>query len=158
MKLITLVALATTAVTGFALPALAGSLQQPVAEAPVAAPAPAAPVQMASGDWTGGYVGLGLGYDHAGTTPDIGSGSSGLGSIFGGYNYDFGRFVLGGELSANKAHANWGADTVKSTYDAKLRGGIDLGKTLVYATVGGEHADRGHRLQADRPDHPGRRG
>ena len=44
MKLITLVALATTAVTGFALPALAGSLQQPVAEAPVAAPAPAAPV------------------------------------------------------------------------------------------------------------------
>ena len=52
--------------------------------------------------------------------------------------------MLGGELSANKAHANWGADTVKSTYDAKLRGGIDLGKTLVYATVGGEHADGVH--------------
>jgi opacity protein-like surface antigen len=141
MKLLTLVALATT---GFALPALAGSLQQPAPEAQVAVPAPMAPAPMASGDWTGGYVGFGLGYDHANTKPDIGKGSSGLGSLFGGYNYDFGRFVLGGEVSANKSHANWGGNTLKTTYDAKLRGGVDLGKTLVYATVGGEHADGVH--------------
>jgi outer membrane immunogenic protein len=143
MKVFTLVAVATTAAAGFALPAVAGSLQQPAVEAPVAVPAPA-PVQMATGDWTGGYVGVGLGYDHASTSPDIGSGSSGLGSVFGGYNHDFGKFVLGGEIAANRAHANWGADTVKSTYDAKLRGGVDLGNTMVYATVGGEHADGVH--------------
>lgn len=140
MKVFTLVALATTAATGFALPALAGNMTQPTVEAPVATPAPVQQVQMANGDWTGGYVGVGVGYDKATTAPDIGSGSSGTGSIFGGYNYDFGKFVLGGEVAANRAHANWGAGTVKSTYDAKLRGGVDLGKTLVYATVGGEHA------------------
>lgn len=144
MKLLTLVALATTVSTGLAVPALAGNLQKPVPEAQVVAPAPIAPAPMQTGDWTGGYVGLGLGYDHASTSPDIGSGSSGRGSVFGGYNYDFGKFVLGGELSANSAHANWGANTVKATYDAKLRGGVDLGRTLVYATVGGEHADGVH--------------
>ncbi|MBI1217843.1 MAG: outer membrane beta-barrel protein [Rhodobacteraceae bacterium] len=146
MKVFTLVAVATTAATGFALPALAGSMQQPTVEAPVAVPVQPAPVQMSNGDWTGAYVGMGLGYDHASTSPDIGSGSSGLGSVFAGYNYDFGKFVLGGEVAANKAHANWGGDTLKSTYDAKLRGGVDLGKTMVYATVGGEHADGVHGI------------
>jgi opacity protein-like surface antigen len=144
MKLLTLVAVATTAASGFALPALAGNMTQPTVEAPVATPAPVQQVQMANGDWTGGYVGFGLGYDKATTSPDIGSGKSGMASIYGGYNYDFGKFVLGGEIAANKAHAGWGADTLKTTYDAKLRGGVDLGKTLVYATVGGEHANGVH--------------
>ena len=137
-------ALAATAAAGLAVPAFAGNLSQPKVEAPVAQPAPVAAAPMMTGDWTGAYAGLSMGYNHATTSPSIGSGSSGQAGIFGGYNYQFGRYVVGGEVGVNKAHANWGGNTLKTSYDAKLRGGVDLGKAMVYGTVGAKHAQDVH--------------
>lgn len=139
-----IVALATTAAAGFALPALAGNLKAPAPEPQVTAPAPVAPAPVMNGDWTGAYVGLGVGYDHAKSSPDVGSGSSGVGSIFGGYNYDFGKFVAGGEIGASKMHAGFGPNTLTSSYDAKLKGGMDLGRTMVYGAVGAVHGEHVH--------------
>lgn len=140
MKRIHLLAVATSAATVFAVPAFAGNLKAPTPEPPVTTPAP---VPVMTSDWTGGYVGLGLGYDKAKSSPGS-SGSSGIGSLYGGYNYDFGKFVLGGELGVGKMHAGYGAGTLKTTYDAKLRAGMDLGQTLVYGALGASHAQHVH--------------
>lgn len=137
------IAIAAALTTALAMPAVAGSLKPPVMEPEVAAPAPA-PVAPppASYDWTGAYVGGNLGYDHAGTSPNIGSGSSGLGGVYAGYNYDMGNFVLGGELGADKMHAGTGGGShLSSTVTAKLRAGYDMGRTLLYAAVGAQHAN-----------------
>ncbi len=145
MKRNLIVALATTSAVAFAIPAFAGNLKAPQPEAPVAVPA-AAPVQAApiGSDWTGAYVGLGLGYNHASTSPDVGSGTSGIGSVFGGYNYDFGKFVVGGELGMGRSHTGYGSGTMKTSYDAKVKGGVDLGRTMVYGALGAAHTDGVH--------------
>ncbi|MDE3081354.1 MAG: outer membrane beta-barrel protein [Paracoccaceae bacterium] len=143
MKRIMHLALAATAASALAVPAFAGNLAAPKVEPQVAAPAAAAPAPaaMPAGDWTGGYVGVGLGYDSANGPK---TGNSGVGSVFAGYNYDFGKFVLGGEIGANKAHAGWGPNTLTTSYDAKLKGGVGMGRTLFYGAVGAEHADNVH--------------
>jgi predicted porin len=54
-----------------------------------------------------------------------------------GYDYDFGRFVLGGELDYDLTDIDLGgAATVDNVLRLKVRGGYDLGRTLVYATAG----------------------
>lgn len=136
MKRITTSTLAVLALTS--THALAGSADPAPVEAPVAVPAP---VVSYGGDWTGGYVGLGLGnldVDGSGTADgdDISYG------IHGGYDYDFGRYVLGGEVEFDAADINLGgAATVDSVTRLKLRGGYDLGRTLIYATVGAARVD-----------------
>lgn len=142
MKRIMHIALATATASAFALPALAGNLRAPQPEPEVTpAPVAVAPAPVV-GDWTGGYAGVGLGWDQA--KSDAHKGTSGIGSVFAGYDYDFGKFVLGGELGANKSHASYGTGTLKTSYDAKVRGGVDLGKTLVYGALGAAHADGVH--------------
>lgn len=144
MKRILQIALAAGLGSAFAVPALAGNLTQPKPE-PQVAPAPAPVVTApAPADWTGGYAGVGLGYSKAKTSPDVGSGSSGIGSLYGGYNKQFGNFVVGGEVGLNKAHSNYGTGTLKTSYDAKLRGGYATGKTLIYGALGAAHADSVH--------------
>lgn len=61
-----------------------------------------APVETyTGGDWTGFYAGGQLGYaDIDGTGAADGSG--GTYGVHGGYNYDFGQFVLGGEVDYDK--------------------------------------------------------
>lgn len=144
MKRITLLAITTASASALALPALAGNLQAPKPEPQVAAPAPVAVAPMMTSDWSGGYVGLGFGYNKAKTSPDVGSGASGIGGVYGGYNYQFGKWVVGGEVGVNKMHSGYGADTLKTTYDAKLRGGYDLGSSMVYGTVGASHSEHVH--------------
>lgn len=142
MKRIMHLAIAATAASALAVPAFAGNLTAPKTEPQVMAPPAAAPAPaMPTSNWTGGYVGVGLGYDSA-NGPQ--TGNSGVGSVFAGYNYDFGKFVLGGEIGANKAHAGWGPHTLTNSYDAKIKGGVDMGRTLVYGAVGAEHADNVH--------------
>ena len=74
-----------------ALPAFAGSLDEPIV-----APIPAAPVVVATGpDWTGGYIGAQLGYGDVDTDVDGVDGDGLIGGLIAGYDFDFGSYVVG---------------------------------------------------------------
>lgn len=124
-------------------PAFAGGLQEPAPEAVVVAPTPA-PVYVAPGDWTGGYVGAQIGYGDVNTEGAINSGGNGaVGGVQAGYDYDFGGFVLGGEVDYNAANID--LDNNNGSLDnltrAKLRAGYGMGNTLVYGVAGAAKAD-----------------
>lgn len=140
MKLGSATVLSTTLLSSVAF---AGSLAEPVVE-PVATPV-FEPVPAAT-DWTGAYGGLNLGYGDV----DTNVGASGDDMTYGfhaGYDYDFGNFVLGGEFEYDKADIDLAlangtvAANVDSVTRLKLRGGYDLGRTLVYATAGVAQVD-----------------
>lgn len=123
-----------------AAPAFAGGLSMPVAD-PVApaAPVAVAPVAVApSADWTGLYVGGQLGYGQSET--DDGAFDE-EGATYGaqlGYNYDFGRFVMGGEIAyvgTEIGDEDAGAE-IDGVATAKLRAGYDAGAFLPYVTAG----------------------
>ena len=122
-----------------AMPVLAGGLQ-PVVSEPVVETAPA-PVATYGGDWTGGYAGLGFGnLDVDGTGAADGDDIAYGAHI--GYDYDFGQFVLGGEIEYDATDINLGgAATVDSVARLKLRGGYDMGRTMVYLTGGVAEVD-----------------
>jgi len=118
-------------------PALAGSPEP----APVA-PIVAAPVPVAAPghDWTGFHAGAQLGYG------DIDAGESGddvLGGVHAGYTYDFGDYVLGGEIDYNAADIDLsnGAGSFDGLTRLKLKGGYDFGGTLLYGTLGAAYAE-----------------
>ncbi len=129
------------AVASFAMggAAFAGSLEEPMVEPmmtmPVAAPA-------MGGDWTGFYTGLQLGYGDA-DGPGALDGNNGLYGFHAGYDYDFGKFVLGGEIDYDKTDIDLagGVANIDSVARAKIKGGYDLGSTLIYATGGYALAD-----------------
>lgn len=169
MQKLTLTALGLVIASGAAH---AGSLDvapsEPLVIAPVA-PAPAAPAQL-GGNWTGAYAGASLGF---GATNVEGSdvledpdntdlldldvdGDGAIGGVYGGYNYDFGRFVMGGEIDLNAANLDFddddfddfvdgndddGGASIDQIHRAKLRAGYDAGRTLVYGTVGAAYAE-----------------
>jgi predicted porin len=126
----------STALLGSA--AFAGNLSDPIVET-VAVPV-YEPVAVGT-DWTGAYGGLNLGYGDV----DGSGAADGDDMTYGlhlGYDYDFGRFVLGGELEYDKADIDLnGAADVDSVTRLKLRGGYDLGRTLIYATAGAARVD-----------------
>ncbi len=131
MKQLTLSAIALVLAT----PLYAGGTTQPVQ---IYVP-PVEPVL----DWTGFYGGVQ--YDHiaSGTLSSGGASSdlSGFGAVlFGGYRYDFGNWVVGGELDygiAGDVEAAGGTGAVDFGTDRLgLEAGYDLGRTLVYGTVG----------------------
>lgn len=125
--------------TAFAGVASAGSLQDPVVESPVIAPAP---VIAQSGDWTGFYTGLQLGYADV-DGPGALDGDDTTYGFHAGYDYDFGSFVLGGELDYDKTDIDLGGGmgAVDSVARLKVKGGYDLGQTMIYATAGMARAD-----------------
>lgn len=114
--------------------AIAGNLETTYVEPVPAAPAPVAVVNDT--DWTGGYVGLSYGN----LDSQIGGSSEngGVYGIHGGYDYDFGNVVLGGELEYIGTGDDYdvGGVDVDSMTRAKARLGYDFGSTLVYATAG----------------------
>ncbi len=122
--------------TALSLPALAGTLDAPAADPlPPTAPAPVA-VQSFGGDWTGAYAGVQLGYGDVNGT-GAADGEDILGGVHVGYDYDFGTFVLGGELDYDFADIDLnGAATVDSVARLKLKAGYDFGRTLGYFTAG----------------------
>ncbi len=88
-------------------------------------------------DWTGAYAGFSFGYADV----DGSGGAGGSGASFGpliGYDYDFGSFVLGGELEYNRLNLDLGRSEgrLDSMSRLKLRGGYDFGSTLGYVVVG----------------------
>ena len=117
------------------LSALADGPSDPVVTPPVIAPAP-----DTGGEWGGFYSGLNLGAADLSTA----TGASGNDTTYGvhlGYDFDLGRLVLGGELEYDETDVDLGAATVDNVARLKLRGGYDLGRTLVYATAGTARAD-----------------
>lgn len=116
-------------------PALAGSLE-PAAPDPIAPVAPPPPPAPLGGDWTGGYAGLQLGYGDVDGSGEA-DGDDFLYGAHLGYRYDFGTFVLGGELDYDFADIDLnGAAEVDSVARLKLQAGYDFGPALGYFTAG----------------------
>lgn len=140
MKICLRTAACLTAAATWAGPVLAGALTEPAVEP---APVMMAPTPLPGGDWTGFYAGGQLGYlDVEGKNQAAGvDGDDVSYGVHFGYNYDFGLWVLGGELEYDWTDLDLtaGAATVgsvDSVWRAKLKGGYDFGDTLLYATAG----------------------
>lgn len=100
----------------------------PVIAAPVIVTAP-------NGDWTGFYAGLGYGRHDAELSlgaASVSADDTALGA-FAGYNHDFGQYVVGGELSFDRA-SEGGVDV--DLWRLKGRLGYDAGNWMPYATLG----------------------
>lgn len=134
--------IAIALVTGFAAPAFAGNIQEPVVEPPVMAPAPA----PATANWTGLYGGATLGFGRAswntvggGTNSTTGGGAA----IHGGYNVDMGTWVAGGELSvAPGFDQTIGNREISWAATARLRAGPKFGnegRLWGFGTLGATH-------------------
>jgi opacity protein-like surface antigen len=91
-----------------------------------------------SSDWTGVYLGGQLGYGDLSTSGAASvEGDDALGGLHVGYNFDLGSYVLGAELDYDVADIDLGgAGTLDSVARLKLRGGYDVGPTLIYGTAG----------------------
>ncbi|HQU67538.1 MAG TPA: porin family protein [Albidovulum sp.] len=137
MKSYKQILLGTAFGAALAAPAFAGGLNTPVTE-----PAPLAPVvQVApSHDWTGGYIGAQIG-NADGDYGALGDNNVSYG-VRGGYDWDFGNWVVGAGLDWDKTDVDLGGGTsIDSIARLKFRGGYDFGRTLVYATAGGARAE-----------------
>ncbi|WP_304619498.1 outer membrane protein [Paracoccus sediminilitoris] len=116
----------------------AGGYTAPVVEA---APVEVAPVvTMDASDWSGFYAGLQYGQGEATASLDGEETDTDFDAygVHGGYNHDFGKYVLGGELDYNKVDLdNDGGDADLTRLRA--RAGYDLGRFLPYVTLGAAH-------------------
>lgn len=125
-----------------AAPALAGGYVAPVGETPVAAPV-AAPVATAvpNGEWTGPWLGAQIGYGDASAGALDGDGA--IYGVRGGYDWDFGQWVLGAGIDWDKTDIDLGnaGDNLDSIARLGLRAGYDLGRTLLYVRGGIAQAD-----------------
>ncbi|WP_322867521.1 outer membrane protein [Aquicoccus sp. G2-2] len=130
-------AAATTAATALAAPAFAGSPAPAPVDTPVAVPVAPLPV---SGDWTGFYGGLSLGYGSADLSGGGGNDSGAVYGLSAGYDYDMGNWVVGAGIDYDWANLNPGGTSIDNFARLKLRAGYDLGQGLAYATAGGERA------------------
>lgn len=137
MHMLTKTALGMALVGALSAPVLAGGLTEPLPEAPVAAPV--APVVVGT-DWTGAYIGGQLGYGDVNATGLDGDGVTY--GLRGGYDWDFGNWVLGVGADYDWTDIDLGGagDTLDSVARLKLRAGADLGRALVYGTAGAAHA------------------
>lgn len=121
---------------------------EPVVTAPLVMPTP-------TQDWTGGYLGGQLGWgwargDGTNTFDGVDLDADGvIGGVTGGYRYDFGNWVVGGELQYDWSDIEFSEiDLGSASIDVDDQGrlsdiwrvkgvaGYDLGRTLVYGSVG----------------------
>ncbi|MEP1935043.1 MAG: outer membrane beta-barrel protein [Paracoccaceae bacterium] len=95
-----------------------------------------------AGDWTAGYAGVGLGYADVGLSAGLSGGNGGAGGIHGGYDYDFGDWVIGGELEYDwmSIGVASGAADLDNVGRLKFKVGYDLEDWLVYGVVGAARA------------------
>ncbi len=93
-------------------------------------------------DWTGPFAGFSFGYADADGPGGVGGSDSAFGPHI-GYDYDFGSFVLGGELEYNRLNLDLGESegSLDSVSRLKLRGGYDFGPALGYVVVGTARAE-----------------
>ena len=131
MKTLMMSAAATALMT---TTAFAGGLAEPAPE-----PAPMAPViapMAPSVDWTGPYVGGSFGTItvEPGFEEDETDGTTF--GLFGGYNYDLGSVVMGGELDYSRATLDVAGDPEADILRLKGKVGYDAGNFLPYFTAG----------------------
>ncbi|QFU07590.1 hypothetical protein PARPLA_01501 [Rhodobacteraceae bacterium THAF1] len=128
---------ALAAMSLLAAPALAGGM--------TTAPAPMAPPLAFSPEynWTGFSVGAQLGYGDVDTNVDSLDGDDVVYGLRAYYDYDFGRFVLGGGVQYDATSIELGdnVDEVDSITRVGLRAGFDSGRNYYYATGGYAYAD-----------------
>lgn len=122
--------------------ALAGNITPAPQEPAVIAPAPAP--ARADGDWGGFYGGAQLGWGtfdaDGGTLNESEDGV--VGGLHAGYNWDLGNWVLGAEADIDGSDIDFASGGgIDSITRLKLRAGPDLGRTFLYATLGGAYAD-----------------
>ncbi|MCK0167035.1 porin family protein [Jannaschia sp. S6380] len=130
----------TLAALTLATPALAGNIAPaPLEPAPVFVE-PAAPLY----NWGGGYIGGQVSYADIDTSGDVDT--DGDGALYGlraGYDYDFGRAILGGLVQYDFGEIELD-DTdveVEDVLRLGVRGGFHSGANLFYATGGYAEAD-----------------
>lgn len=139
--------------------ALAGgpvaTAEEPVLVAP-------APEMRPSQDWTGLYLGIQATL-YSGAETVITSGADAytfdgiLGGVHVGYDRDFGQLVVGGELAFETGDIGYefadtgGAATfsLDRSISLKLKAGFDLGRVLVYGTLGKTRATIGNTTGPD---------
>lgn len=115
----------------------AGGYTAPVVDA---APITVTPVVTEVSDWTGFYAGLQYGQGTAtaefdGNDEDTDFDAYG---VHGGYNRDFGKYVLGGELDYNRLDLDDNGGEADLTR-LRARAGYDMGRFLPYVTLGAAH-------------------
>ncbi len=90
-------------------------------------------------NWVGPYVGLNLGYQ-SGTATNAGDLNGVMGGLQGGYNWQFGAFVVGAEtdLQGSDAGGRFAAWQFSNPWFGTLRGrvGYALDSVMLYATFG----------------------
>jgi len=89
-------------------------------------------------DWTGFYLGAGIGSADV-DGPGALDGDDVTYGVHAGYNYDFGDFVLGGEVEFDRADITLGAGAaqVENVSRLKFKAGYDFGPALGYVVLGG---------------------
>ena len=90
--------------------------------------------------WAGPYVGANVGYQWGDITNSIASPSGFAGGVQGGYNWQYGQFVFGGEgdLQASGASDTFAAWKFSNPWFGTLRGraGFAMNNILIYGTGG----------------------
>lgn len=125
----------------------AGNIEAPVVTAP-----PTAPVFVPdtySNDWSGFYAGGSIGFADVDEDAAAFVDSGATYGVHGGYDYDFGDFVIGGELELSGFDVSNGGTNVDSVARAKVRAGYDAGSYLPYVTVGVAQLSTGGALTGD---------
>lgn len=119
--------------------AMAGNVDPaPIEPAPVPA---AAPLEFGN-DWTGFYLGGQIGYGDVDSSTDTLDGNGTIGGVHAAYLYDFGTYVLGGELDYDVSDIDLGTTgELDSVTRAKFKAGYDAGNTLIYGVLGAAYAD-----------------
>ncbi len=136
----TIAALITT--VALTAPAFAGG-PTAVAEEPTIAPAATAYVAP-SLDWTGAFVGAQVGYGDVDSNGAGLDGNDWFGGVHGGYRWDLGSWVAGTEVSYDANNIGLGAtagDELSDVLALKLTAGREIGRSLVYGTLGAARAN-----------------
>lgn len=99
-----------------------------------------APPSYTASSWAGPYLGLNLGYEW-GTISNNPTEPSGIaGGVEGGYNWQFGQFVVGGEadIQASAAQGTFAPWQFSNPWFGTVRGraGVAVGNVLLFGTAG----------------------
>lgn len=116
------------------LQVMAGSPETPLTE-----PEPVFSGTPATGDWQGGYAGLGLAY--ADVDGDGGTDAGTVAGFHAGYRWDFGTQVVGIEADYGQSGIEIRDEDVDHVLRLKGQYGRDFGRTMAYATAGAASAD-----------------